>query len=160
MLKTTNTHATASCKPILKGLSLALAATLLTACGDVSVGEVTAKVEDVKGKAADASALLDPAKLAERLPPEARAVVTSYKNDLTAAAKAHAVEFGQIPITIGSLTSVAGARETAVNAIADGLGEQVPFASRATLEQAATGFLSTVERQILETMRTQDAPNN
>jgi hypothetical protein len=132
-------------------LILAVLATFtLTACGDVSVDNV---------KNADVKQLLDPAKLAERLPPEARAVVTSYKNDLTAAAKAHVVEFGNIPVTVGSLTSVAGARETAVNAIADGLGEQVPFASRETLEQAATGFLSTVERQILETMRTQNAAN-
>jgi hypothetical protein len=132
-------------------LILAILATFtLTACGDVSVDDV---------KNADVQQLLDPAKLAERLPPEARAVVTSYKNDLTAAAKAHVVEFGNIPVTVGSLTSVAGARDAAVNAIADGLGEQVPFASRETLEQAATGFLSTVERQILETMRTQNASN-
>jgi hypothetical protein len=159
MLQINNLHATVVDKPILKGLSLALVATLLSACGDVSVGDVTAKVEDVKGRAAYASALLDPAQVAKLLPPEAKSVVTSYTRDLRNAAESYKAEFGQFPKSFADIASVAGARETAVNLIADGLGEQVPFASRATLEKAANGVVTTAERQILERMRTQDAPN-
>jgi catalase (peroxidase I) len=159
MLGINNLHATVGDKLIHKGLSLALAASLLTACGDASVGDVKAKVEDVKGKAADATALLDPAALIEKLPPEAGAVVTSYKRDLQAAADAHLAQYGQLPASLADLTSLAGARETAINTIADGLAEQVPFASRETLEKAANGVVATVEKQILSRTRTQDAPN-
>jgi hypothetical protein len=154
MLQISNLHATAANTPPAKGrlLLAALAAGLLTACGDVSVDEV-------KDKAAQAKQLIDPAALTEKLPPEARAVVTSYKNDLKAAASAHLAEYGQLPANLADLTSVAGARETAINLLADTIGEQVPFASRETLEKAASGVIATAERQILEQISVPNAPN-
>jgi hypothetical protein len=130
--------------------AIALSAAMLAACGNVTP-------EDLK--LSDAKQLLDTAKVTELLPPETKSVVTSYTRDLRNAAEAYKAEFGQFPKSFADIASVAGARETAVNLIADGLGEQVPFASRATLEKAANGVVTTAERQILERMRTQDAPN-
>lgn len=125
-------------------LSATIAAALLGACGEM---------------AADTEKLLDPATLAEQLPPEAQGVVTSYAADLRGAAEAYKAEFGQLPTSFADVASVAGARETAVNLIADGIGEQVPFASRETLEQAANGIVTTAERRILEQMRTENGSN-
>ena len=127
-------------------------ALLLVGCGDMSVDEV-------KGAAADAGQLLDPASLADKLPPEARAVVTSYERDLRTAASAHVAEFGQLPASFAEIASVAGARQAAVDFLADGLGEQVPFASRTTVEQAANGIVTAAERRILDQMRTENAAN-
>jgi hypothetical protein len=149
-----NLHATVADKPILKGrlLLVALAAALLTSCGDGSV-------DQVKDKAAQAKQMLDPAALTEKLPPEARGIVTSYKNDLKAAASAYVSQYGQLPANLSDLTTVAGARETAVNLLADNIGEQVPFASRETLEKAASGVIATAERQILEQISVPNAKN-
>ena len=119
---------------------------LLAGCGDIA--------PDV-----DTEKLLDPATLAERLPPEAQGVVTSYAGDLRGAAEAYRAEFGQLPASFADIASVAGAREAAVNLIADGLGEQVPFASRQTLEQAANGIVTAAERRVLDQMRTENAGN-
>lgn len=128
-----------------KRIVLALAgAALLAACGDM---------------ASDAEKLLDPATLTEQLPPEAQGVVTAYAGDLRGAAEAYKAEFGQLPASFADVASVAGAREAAVNLIADGLGEQVPFASRATLEQAANGIVGAAEGRILDQMRTENAAN-
>lgn len=121
-------------------------AALLAACGDIAA--------DV-----DAEKLLDPATLAERLPSEAQGVVTSYAGDLRGVAEAYRAEFGQLPASFADIASVAGAREAAVNLIADGLGEQVPFASRQTLEQAANGIVTAAERRVLDQMRTENAGN-
>lgn len=160
MLPINRLQASVTDGPILRGLSLVFAAFALTACGDVSVDEVKGKAAVAAASAGvDADALLNPERVAELLPPEARGVVTSYTGDLRTAAEAYRAEFGRWPTNLSELTSVAGAREAAVNLIADGLGEQVPFASRATLEQAANGVVETAERQILDRMRTQDAPN-
>jgi hypothetical protein len=149
-----NLHATVADTPPKKGrlLLAVFAAGLLTACGDVSV-------DQVKDKAAEAKQLIDPAALTEKLPPEARGVITSYKNDLKAAASAHLAEYGQLPANLADLTSVAGARETAVNVLADNIGEQVPFASRETLEKAASGVIATAERQILDQISVPNAQN-
>jgi len=125
-------------------------ATLLSACGDVSADKLTN---------VDPGAMLTPERVARLLPPEAQGVVTAYTGDLRGAAEAYRAEFGQLPASFADVASVAGARAAAVNVIADGLSEQVPFASRATLEQAANGVVSAAERQILDRMRTQDAPN-
>jgi hypothetical protein len=139
---------------------MALAALTLSACGDVSVDEVKNKAaEAAAGAGGDANALLNPERVAQILPPEAQGVVTSYTADLRGAAEAYKAEFGQLPASFADVASVAGAREAAVNVIADGLAEQVPFASRATVEQAANSVVTTAERQILDRMRTQDAPN-
>lgn len=128
----------------------AFAAALLSACGDVPADKL---------KNVDPSGMLTPERVAQLLPPEARGVVTSYSRDLRGAAEAYKAEFGQLPASFADVASVAGARATAVNVIADGLGEQVPFASRATLETAANGVVSAAERQILDRMRAQNAPN-
>lgn len=141
----------------MRSIAMAMALTgalLLAGCGDISADGATA------GAADKARELLDPASLAQTLPPEARAVVTSYERDLRAAASAHVAEFGQLPASFADVASVAGARTAAVNFIADGIGEQVPFASRATLEQAANGIVTAAERRILDQMRTDNAPNN
>lgn len=152
MLEINNLSATVGNKPILKSrlLVAAIAATLLSACGDVSADKLTN---------VDPGAMLTPERVARLLPPEAEGVVTAYTGDLRGAAEAYRAEFGQLPASFADVASVAGARTAAVNLIADGLGEQVPFASRATLEQAANGVVSAAERQILDRMRTQDAPN-
>jgi hypothetical protein len=149
-----NLHAPVADTPPKKGrlLLAALTAALLTSCGDASV-------EQVKDKAAEAKQLIDPAALTEKLPPEARGVIKSYKNDLKAAASAHLAEYGQLPANLADLTSVAGARETAVNVLADNIGEQVPFASRETLEKAASGVIATAERQILDQISVPNAQN-
>lgn len=153
MLQIENLHATIGDKPVRSGLSrllLLCAPMLLAACGQAGS----------EGEAAKAALnLLDPAALTGKLPPEARAVVTSYKNDLRVAAKAHIAEFGQLPTNVADIASVAGARQTAVAFIADGLGEQVPFASRETIEKAAGGIVSAAELQILNQLRTENAPN-
>jgi hypothetical protein len=119
-------------------------AALLGACGDM---------------VPDTEKLLDPATLAEQLPPEAQGVVTSYAGDLRGAAEAYKAEFGQLPASFAEVPSLADARAAAVNLIADGLGEQVPFASRETLEQAANGIVTAAEGRILDQMRTENAGN-
>lgn len=160
MLQINNLHATVADKPILKGLSLTLFALAVTACGDVSVDEVKGKAAEAAASAGvDANALLNPERVAELLPPEARGVVTSYTGDLRAAATAYHAEFGRWPTNLSELTSVAGAREAAVNLIADGLGEQIPFASRATVEQAANSVVTAAETRILSQLRTDNAAN-
>lgn len=128
-------------------LLAAFAALLVAACGDTTVA-------DVKG---EASNLVAPERIAELLPPEARAVVASYEQDLRGAAEAYKAEFGQLPASFADVASVAAARSAAVTLIADGLDGQIPFASRATLEDAANGVVSAAERQILDRMKTQDA---
>ncbi len=159
MAQINNLHATVADKPILKGLSLALAALLLAGCGDFADTKDAAR--DVAGSIKnDALAKINTDQLAANLPPEARAVVTSYKADLKAAASAHIAQFGQLPANLADLASVAGAREVAVNMLADGLGEQIPFASRETLEKAANGLITTAETQVLAQMKVHNAPNN
>jgi hypothetical protein len=68
-------------------------------------------------------------------------------------------EFGQLPASFADIASVATARTAAVNFLADAIGEQVPFASRATTEQAANSLVSAAERRILDQMRTENAAN-
>lgn len=141
-------------------LFLPLAALTLSACGDVSVDEVKNKAADAAASAGvDADALLNPERVAELLPPEAQGVVTSYTNDLRGAAEAYRAEFGRWPTSFAEVPSLADARAATVSLIADGLGEQVPFASRATLEQAANTVVSTAETQILDRLRSPDAAN-
>jgi hypothetical protein len=154
MLQINNLHATVGDKPIRKGrlAAVILAASLLGACD----GAVT-KAGDAAEKA---EALLDPAKLTEQLPPEVKVGLASYERDLRGAASAYVAQYGQLPANIGDIASVAGARETAVNLIADGLSEQVPFASRETLEKSANGIVAVAERQILERLKAPNAPNN
>lgn len=153
MLLIHNLHATVGDKAILKRrlAAVALAAALLGACD----GAVT-KAGDAAEKA---GALLDPATLAQKLPPEARAVVTSYERDLRGAAAAYKANFGQWPASFADVASVAAMREAAVNLLADGLGEQIPFASRTTIEQAAGGIVTAAERRLLDQMRTDNAAN-
>lgn len=129
-------------------LVAALTASMLSACGSIAP-------EGDGG----ALALLNPQQLAEKLPPEARAVVTSYKQDLRAAAKAHVAQFGTLPASFADIASVARARQTAVSLLADGLSEQIPFASRETVETAANGLVTATERALLDQMRTENAPN-
>ncbi|NJS15087.1 MAG: hypothetical protein HC788_11325 [Sphingopyxis sp.] len=158
MLQINNLHPTAGDKPIPKVLSLAMVAALLTGCGNLTETKEAAR-EAAGTVANEAIAKLDYDQVLGQLPPEARAIVTAYVGDLQTAAAAHVAEFGQLPANIGELTSVAGARAAAVNLIADGLGEQIPFASRETLEKTAASLLGTAETQVLDRMRTQDAPN-
>lgn len=141
---------TPSRKSWASALWLTVTVPLLAACGEVAVDDAK---EAAKGMLPDAKALT------EQLPPEARAVVTSYKSDLRGAAAAYKAEYGQLPASFADIASVAGAREKAVNVLADAMAEQIPFASRETVEKAAKGVVSAAERQILEQMRTQDAPN-
>lgn len=128
-------------------------ALLLAGCGDVSADKAAA------GAADKARELVNPSRLAETLSPEARAVVMSYERDLRGAATAHLAEFGQLPISFTDVPTMAATREAAVSLIADGIGEQIPFASRATTEQAANSFVTAAERRILDQMRTENAPN-
>lgn len=138
---------------------MTLATLTLAACADISVDEVKGKAAEAAASAgADAGALLDPAQVGDVVPPEARAVLTSYEGDLRAAAEAYRAEFGRWPTSLAEVPSLADARAAAVNLVADGLAEQIPFASRATVEQAANGLVETAEQQILSRIRTQDAP--
>jgi hypothetical protein len=153
MLKINNLHATKCSQPIRRALSLAFisfAALALTACGNISV-------ED--GKEAASSLLPDIQTLTEKLPPEARAVMTAYTGDLRNAVAAYQAEFGRFPASLADIASLTEARTTAVNLLADGMGDQIPFASRATVEQAADSIVTAAERQVLDQMRTQNAPN-
>jgi hypothetical protein len=122
-----------------------LGAALLSACGDAG--------------STDDGRLLDVATIAVQLPPEVRTAVTSYESDLRAAATSYQVEFGQLPVSFADVASVAGARSVAVNVLADGIGEQIPFASRETAEKTANAIISAAERRILEQMKAQDAAN-
>jgi len=122
-----------------------LSLALLAACGDAG--------------SADDGGLLDTATLVERLPPEVRGAVTSYERDLFAAAASYKAEFGRFPVSFADVASVAGAREVAVNVLADGIGEQVPFSSRETAEKAANAVIGAAERRILDQMKAQDAQN-
>lgn len=97
--------------------------------------------------------------IASQLPPELRGALSSYERDLRGAASAYVQEFGQFPASFADIASIAGARQTAVTILADGLGEQIPFASRATLEQTANAIVTAAERRILDQMRTDHAPN-
>lgn len=141
---------TASLLPRPSILGAAFAAALLAGCGGASPDG--GAVEAARG-------LLNVQALAANLPPEARAVVTSYERDLRAAAKAHLAEYGRLPASFANLASVEGVRTSAVSLLADGLGEQLPFASRATLETAATGLVTAAEQRILQQLRASDAPN-
>ena len=123
------------------GVSLAL----LSACGDA-------------GSTGD-GALVDTATLVEQLPPEVRSAVTSYERDLLSAAASYKAEFGRWPVSFAEVASVAGARAVAVNLLADGIGEQIPFASRETAEKAASAVIGTAERRVLDQMKAQDAAN-
>jgi hypothetical protein len=153
MLQITNLHpAIGNKRPFIRHLAAAaLASVLLGACDGAAT-----KAGDA---AEEASGLLDPATLAQKLPPEARAFITAYERDLRTAAVAHVAEFGQLPASFADIASVATARTAAVTLLADGLGEQVPFASRATIEKAADGIVTATERRILAQMRTDNAPN-
>jgi hypothetical protein len=153
MLKINNLHATVADKPILKRrlAALALAAALLGGCDGV-----VSKAGDAAEKA---GGLIDPSALAQNLAPETRAFVTAYEQDLRKAASAHVAEFGQLPASFADIASVATARTAAVNFLADAIGGQVPFASRATTEQAANSLVSAAERRILDQMRTENAAN-
>jgi hypothetical protein len=120
-----------------------LSVALLAACGDAGT--------------AGENGLLDTDTLAEQLPPEVRGAVTSYERDLLTAAASYKAEFGRWPVSFADVASVAGARAVAVNLLADGIGEQVPFASRATAEKAADAIIGTAERRVLDRMKAQDA---
>jgi hypothetical protein len=116
---------------------------LLAACGDAGT--------------AGESGLLDTATLVEQLPPEVRGAVTSYERDLLDAAASYKAEFGRWPVSFADVASVAGARQVVVNVLADGIGEQIPFASRETAEKAADAIIGTAERRVLDRMKAQDA---
>ncbi len=118
---------------------------LLAACGDAGT--------------AGESGLLDTATLVEQLQPEVGGAVTSYERDLLSAAASYKAEFGQWPVSFADVASVAGARTVAVNVLADGIGEQIPFASRETAEKAADAIIGTAERRVLDRMKAQDAQN-
>lgn len=118
---------------------------LLSACGDA-------------GSSGDGG-LLDTAAIAEQLPPEVRGAVTSYERDLLGAAASYKAEFGRLPVSFADVASVAGAREAAVNVLADGIGEQIPFSSRETAEKTANAIIGAAERRILGQMKAQDAQN-
>lgn len=118
---------------------------LLAACGDA-------------GSTGD-DRLLDTATIADQLPPEVRGAVTSYERDLLNAAASYKAEFGRWPVSFADVASVAGARAVAVNVLADGIGEQIPFASRETAEKAAYAIIGTAERRVLDRMRAQDGQN-
>lgn len=120
-----------------------LSLALLSACGDA-------------GSANDGG-LLDTATLVEQLPSEVRGSVTSYERDLLNAAASYKAEFGHWPVSFADVASVAGAREVAVNVLADGIGEQVPFSSRETAEKAADAIVGAAERRVLDRMKAQDA---
>lgn len=128
-------------------LSAAVAAALLAACGSSGDGESVT------------SQLLDPSRLAALLSPEAKAAVEAYEGDVRAGIAAHKAQFGQLPQSLADIPSAVALRETSVNLIADGLAEQVPFASRETVEKAATAFVGTAERHVFDQMKAQDAPN-
>ncbi|MDO9367867.1 MAG: hypothetical protein Q7T68_04795 [Sphingopyxis sp.] len=126
-------------------LPLFLSMALLSACGDA-------------GSTGDGG-LLDAATLAEQLPPEVRSAVTSYERDLLGAAASYKAEFGHLPVSFADIASVAGARAAAANVLADGIGEQIPFASRETAEKTANAIIGAAERRILDQMKAQDAQN-
>ena len=75
------------------------------------------------------------------------------------AAEISKAEFGLLPLSFAEVASVAGAREVAVNVMADGIGEQIPFASRETAQATANAIISGAERRILDQMKPQDAQN-
>jgi hypothetical protein len=102
--------------------------------------------------------LLDPSRIASLLSPEAKAAVESYKNDVSGGIAAYKAQYGHLPQSLTEIPETAAVRETAVNLVADGLAEQVPFASRETLQKAATAFVAAGERQILDRLKAQDAP--
>ena len=122
-----------------------LSVALLAACGDAGT--------------AGESGLLDTATLVEQLPPDVRGAVTSYERDLLSAAASYKAEFGRWPVSFADVASVASAREVAVNVLADGIGEQIPFASRETAEKAANAIIGTAEWRVLDRMKAQDAQN-
>lgn len=128
-------------------LFAALAAVLLAGCGSAGEGEGGA-----------AAQLLEPSRIASLLSPEAKAAVESYKNDVSGGLAAYKAQYGHLPQSLTEIPEAAAVRETAVNLVADGLAEQVPFASRETLEKAATAFVAAGERQILDRLKAQDAP--
>jgi hypothetical protein len=129
-------------------LLAAIAAVLLAGCGSSG--------ENEGGAASD---LLDPSRIAALLSPEAKAAVESYKKDVSGRIAAYKAQYGRLPQSLIEIPQAAAVRETAVNLVTDGLAEQVPFASRETLKKAATAFVATAERQILDRTKAQDAPN-
>ena len=123
-------------------------AVMLVSCGSPREGESGAGGQ-----------LLDAGQVAALLSPEAKVAVQSYEADVRGDIAAYKAQYGRLPQNLTEIPSAAVVRETAVNLVADGLAEQVPFASRATLEKAATAFVTSAERQVLVRMKAQDAPN-
>lgn len=132
-------------RPIAK-TAVVFAVALLAGCGDADSG-------------GDGGGLLDTSTIAQALPPEVRSVITSYEQDLLGAAASYKAEFGYLPKSFADVASVAGAREAAVNVLADGIGEQLPFASRETAQKAANTMITAAEQKILDRMKAQDAGN-
>jgi len=152
MLQIDNLHATVADKPILKGLLPCIAAALLVAgCSGSEPQDGEAKSGGLGG--------ISVGQVASLLPPAARDVAQSYERDVRAELAAYKAEFGHFPASLTEIPSAAALRATAVSVIADGLGEQVPFASRETVEKAANAFVGAAEQRILNQMKAQDAPN-
>lgn len=126
--------------------SVVFAAALVAGCGNAN-------------SAGDSNGLLDASTIAQTLPPQVRSVITSYEQDLLGAAASYKAEFGHLPKSFAEVASVAGAREAAVNVLADGIGEQLPFASRETAQKAANTMITAAEQKILDKMKAQDAAN-
>ena len=125
---------------------LVLASAMLAGCGAASTD-------------GEEGGLLDPQTIAAQLAPEAQAVVTSYEADLRGAVSAHVAEFGQLPTSLAELPTMADARAASVNALAQAIGEEIPFASAATAEQAADSIVGAAEGHILEQMSANNAAN-
>jgi len=130
-------------------LFAATAALLLVSCGSPESGQ-----KDGGGFGA-----ISVGQVASLLPPEAKAVAQSYESDVRAEIAVYKGQFGHLPASLTEIPSAAALRATAVSVIANGLGEQVPFASRETVEKAANAFVGAAEQRILNQMKAQDAPN-
>ena len=141
MLKIDNLRAF---RPAVFGLVLASA--MLAGCGAASTD-------------GEEGGLLDPQTIAAQLAPEAQAVVTSYEADLRGAVSAHVAEFGQFPTSLADLPTLADARTASVNTLAQAIGEEIPFASEATAQQAADSIVGSAEGHILEQMSANNAAN-
>lgn len=123
------------------------AALLLAACGQAGQG---AEEQGALGA-------ISVSQVAQLLSPEAKAAAESYERDVRAGIAAYKAQFGTLPTSFADIPSAAALRGTAVDVIADGLGEQVPFASRETLEKAAGAFVSAAEQRIFDQVKAQDA---
>lgn len=130
-------------------LFAAVAAMALSACGDSgNPGE--------GGAVGEALQVIDESRVADLLSAEGKAALGIVEQGVRTEIAAYKAQYGQLPASYADLASLETARAAAVAVIADGLGEQLPFVRRETLEQVSAQFVGRAQQRIFEQIKGQE----